>query len=258
MYLKDTSTVRILVSNSGTFEIHNIHINDSLNENFELRSNTPLQWDIPSLKPGEDWSTTYSIKPLEASLSGFTIPTANASFPIGNKIYNVSSQTTTVVVNGPELILTKTVNKQAVNTGDLVTVNVNIKNIGNIGTRFEAVDPLPEYVSLAEGITSITNWSEPNTVLGFSYTIRMNRAGKVELPATVANYTNVEYKGTTRAVLSSDEPVITVTDPSKVSLASPIEVSTPVPTPNPTIVIPGFKIVIAFSALLFAAALRRR
>jgi uncharacterized repeat protein (TIGR01451 family) len=257
MYLKDTSMVRIVVSNGGTFDIHNIHINDSLNENFELRSNTPLQWDIPSLKPGADWSTTYSIKPLEASLSGFTIPAANASFPVGSKTYNASSQTTTVVVNGPEIILTKTVNKQAVNTGELVTVNVNIKNVGNIGTRFEAVDPLPEDVSLAGGVTSITNWSEPNTVLGFSYTIRMNKAGKVELPATVANYTNVEYKGTTRAVLSSDKPVITVTDPSKVSLASNV-VSTPVPTPNPTIVIPGFKIVIGFSALLFAAALRRR
>ncbi len=257
MYLKDTSMVRIVVSNGGTFDIHNIHVNDSLNENFELRSNTPLQWDIPSLKPGEDWSTTYTVKPLEANLNGFTIPTANASFPVGNKQYFVSSQTTTVVVNGPKIILTKTVNKQAVNIGDLVTVNINIKNVGDIGTRFEAVDPLPENVSLAGGVTSITNWSDPDTVLGFSYTIRMNSAGKVELPATIANYTNVEYKGTTRAVLSSDKPIITVTDPSKVSLASN-NVPTPNPTPNPTIVIPGFNGILALVTLLFAAGYRHK
>jgi hypothetical protein len=105
--------------------------------------------------------------------------------------------------------------------------------VGDIGTRVEAVDTLPEYVSLAEGVTSITNWSEPNTVLGFSYTIRMNKAGKVELPATIANYTHVEYKGTTRAILSSEKPVINVTDPSKVSKVSLASNNVPTPTPTP-------------------------
>ncbi len=85
----------------------------------------------------------------------------------------------------------------------------------------------------------------------------MNKAGSVELPATVANYTNVEYKGTTRAVLSSDKPVITVTDPSKVSLASN-NVPTPEPTPNPTIVIPEFNSILALVTLLLASPLRRR
>jgi uncharacterized repeat protein (TIGR01451 family) len=258
VYLKDTPEVQIVVLNTGTFDIHNIHINDTLNENFGLKSDTPLEWDIPLLKPGQDWRKTYSVKPLEANLNGFTIPPANASFVFNNKPYIVSSQTNTVIVNGPKIILNKTVNRSAVNIGEFVRVSISVKNIGNIGTRYEVTDSLPENVSLAEGATSITNWSEPNTQQVFSYTIRMNKAGKVELPATVANYTNVEYKGTTRAVLSSDKPVITVNDPSKVSLASSNDVPTPEPTPNPTIVIPGFKIVIGFSALLFAAALRRR
>jgi uncharacterized repeat protein (TIGR01451 family) len=257
MYLKDTSMVRIVVSNSGTFDIHNIHVNDSLNKNFELKSDTPLQWDIPLLKPGADWMMTYSVKPLEANLDGFNIPPANASFVFNNKPYIVPSQTNTVVVNGPKIILTKRVNKQAVKTGELVTVSVNIKNIGNVGTRFEVTDSLPENVSLASGLTYFANWSEPNTQQVFSYTIRMNKAGMIELPATIANYTNVEYKGTTRSVLSSEKPVITVNDPSKkVSLASK-NVSTPAPTPG-TIVIPGFSSIFALVTLLLAVAFRRR
>ncbi|GFO96480.1 NAD-dependent epimerase/dehydratase [groundwater metagenome] len=276
MYLQNTAVVTIDIGNNGIYDIHDIHINDSLDENFELKSNTSFHWDIPVLKPGEEWGTTYSIKPLETNLDGFTIPAATAQFTVNNKPFSASSNTPKIVVNGPKPIINKTVDKQTVNISEYVTVTVSVNNRGNIGTRFEVKESLPDSVSLTAGSTSLANWSDPNTVLGFSYTIRMNKEGKIELPSAVSNYTNVEYRGTTRAVLSSGKPVITVIDPSKVKPASssvpasngsvntypppsPGITASPPPTKSvePTPVTPGFGSIFALIVLLFATAIRR-
>ncbi|MDP2844731.1 MAG: CARDB domain-containing protein, partial [Candidatus Methanoperedens sp.] len=103
IYLQDIVPVRITVGNGGMFDIYNIHVADSMSENFELKSNTSFQWSIPALKPGQEWSTAYSIKPLETNLDGFTIPAATVQFTVNNKPYSASSQTPTVIVNGPKI-----------------------------------------------------------------------------------------------------------------------------------------------------------
>lgn len=238
MYLQNTATVTVSVGNGGMFDVYNINVTDKMNENFELKTNTSFQWYIPVLKPGEERSWVYSIKPLEASLSGFTMPAATAQFTLNNKQYSASSNTITVVVNGPKIILNKTVNKQVVNiTGD-VTVTVSINNIGSIATRAEVKDYLPDGVSLVSGSTNLpSTFLELKTPQGFSYTIRMNKEGNITLPAAVANYTGVEYRGTTRSVLSSERPVITVIDPSNITptpAETPNQTATPASTPTIT------------------------
>jgi uncharacterized repeat protein (TIGR01451 family) len=259
------------------YDIHDLHINDNMDKNFELKFNTSFEWYIPVLKSGEEWGTTYSIKSLEANLGGFTIPAATAQFTVNNNPYTAASSTTNIVVNGPKLIINKTVDKQTVNIGEYVKVTISVNNMGNIGTRFEVIDSLPDGVSLTTGSTSLTNWSDPNTVLGFNYTIRMNKEGKIELQSAVANYTNVEYKGTTREVLSSEKPTITVIYISKVapvlkgatvpgnSTAQTVQgetPSTPISTddPEPTHIpmTPGFGIGYAIVVLVVMTTIKRR
>lgn len=277
MYLQNTATVTITVSNGGMYDVYNLHVTDSMNENFELKSDASFQWDIPVLKPGQEWGTTYSIKPLEANLNGFTIPAASAQFAVNNKQYSLSSNAPAVVVNGPKIILNKTVDKPVVNISEDVTVTLSLNNRGNIATRAEVTDSLPDGVSLVSGPTSIPPiFLELNAPNGTSYIIRMNREGTVELPAAVANYTGVEYRGTTRSVLSSQRPVISVIDPSKITpgptetqaltgTAAPItqettEATSPTdtPEPTPTPITPGFDIVLGVIMLIFTAACGRK
>lgn len=281
IYLSNNIVVRITVATSGMFDVHNVHINDSMSDNFKLESNTPFNWTIPLLKPGEEWGTTYSIKSIETNIDGFTLPAASASFTANNKQYSASSTLPKVIVNGPKISLNKTVDKSIVNISDDVTINVTINNVGNIATKAEVKDTLPEGVSLVSGSTSFEGlYLELNSPQTFSYTIRMNTEGNITLPAAVANYTNVEYKGTTRAVLSSERPNITVIDPSKTPAPTP----TPAPgvsnnetesqikdaqpeeassskenvelTPPP--VTPGFNFFYAVMVLVFSAVIRRK
>jgi uncharacterized repeat protein (TIGR01451 family) len=224
IYLSNNIVVRITVATSGMFDVYNVHINDRMSDDFKLESNTPFNWTIPLLKPGEEWGTTYSIKSIETNIDGFTLPSASASFTANNKQYSASSASPKVIVNGPKIILNKTVDKSVVNINDDVNVTIIINNKGNIATKAEVKDTYPEGVSLVSGSTSFEGlYLELNTPQTFSYTIRMNTDGNIILPAAVANYTNVEYKGEIWAVLSSERPNITVIDPSK----------TPAPTPAP-------------------------
>lgn len=276
IYLNDIIMVKLTIANSGAFDMNDINLNDSINPNFELISNTPLSWNIPVLRPGEWKDIEYSVKPLETSLNGFIFPSATAMFTTNNKQYNISSDAPAVIVNGPKIIINKTVDKQIVNIDDLVTVTVCIKNIGNIPTRIEAKDFLPQSVSLVNGSTSLDpTFLDMNSPRVFSYIIRPNREENIELPAAVANYTGVEFRGMTRSRVLSERPVITVIDPT-------MNISTPTPnateirsqvndalskiaeseiahsenTPIP--ITPGFDIVFSIIILAFTTVFRRK
>lgn len=279
IYLNDMINVRLTIANSGTFDMNDIVLNDSMNSNFQLISDTPLFWNFQVLHPGEWKDIEYSIKPLETNLEGFTFPEATAMFKINGKQYNISSDLPLVVVNGPRITINKTIDKKIVNTSEDVTVTVNVTNIGNIPTRTEIKDFLPENVSIVNGSTSFgSTFLEINTPIIFSYVIRINSIEKIELPAAIANYTNVEYRGMKRSSVISDRPVITIFDPAKNSSTNPVQEpkksgsnatnpslasSTAASQTNPaeitpTPITPGFNIVAGVIVLIFAAFFRRR
>ncbi len=267
IYLKDTAVIRVTVSNGGVFDIYDIKLTDSLNENFELIFDSPIHWEIPLIKSGQDWSATYSLKPLETNLDGFTIPAANALFTINNKEYNASSDSPSVIVNGPKIILNKTVDKQTVNLGEDITITVCANNVGNIASRTQVLDYLPDNVSLVGGQTSIESvFLEVNKPQGFSYIIRPKMEGNIELPAAVANYINIEYRGTVRSALSSNRTVITVIDPNKInsssnttSMENTLE-KTPENAPEitPIPITPFIDTTLTVLLLIFAVFLRRK
>lgn len=280
IYLNDMLMVRLNVANNGAMDMTDIILTDSINPNFELKSDIPLAWDIPVIKPGEWKEIAYSIKPLETNINGFTFPAVNAQFKVNNKQYNISSNTSTVIVNGPKIIINKTVDKQIVNISDDVTVTVSIQNIGNIATRMEVKDFLPENVSLVSGSTSLdSTFLELNTPIGFSYIIRINTRENIELPAAMANYTGIEYRGITRSSVKSGRPVITIFDPSVNRSINPdiptltpnvqmksgeaiLPQATSSPTvplePTPTPITPGFGIVFGIIVLMFASIFRHK
>ena len=273
MYLNDMLNVRLTVANSGILDMNNIVLNDTLSPNFELKSGTPLFWNIPVLHPGEWKDIEYSIKPLETSLTGFSLPSASASFIANGKQYNVSSDLPKVIVNGPKIVINKTVDKEKVNNSEEVTVRVSVINIGNIATKTEIKDTIPEEVLLVDGPTSLgSTFLEVNIPAGFNYTIKINTFEDVELPPAVANYTGVEFRGMTRSSVMSGQPVITILDKpvttpvptdiqdpqsnqtviiSTTTSSGPSQTETQDPTPTP--VTPGLNVPAVILVLSFAA-----
>ena len=189
---------------------------DSLNENFELEENSSLQWNIPLLKPGEDWQTTYTMKPLKTNLNGFDIPEATARFIVNDKPLKAYSEKTNVIVNGPIIILEKTTDMDFAYINEDVTVTVSINNIGDIPTKIEVKDTLPEGVTLVSGKTSLDPvFLELNEPQEFSYVIRSNTEGEIQLSPAIATFTDIVSRGTFLSEKGSDSPTITFIDTSK-------------------------------------------
>jgi hypothetical protein len=275
IYLQNTILVRITVANSGMFDAYNINVTDSMNDNFELKSNTSFHWNFPVLKPGEWQEMTYSIKPIETNINGFTIPTASAQFKVNNKPYSASSKPITVIVNGPKIVLTKKVDKTNVNLSENVIVTVGINDVGDIATKAIINDSLPDGVSLVSGQMSLGPMAlDLNKPMTFNYTIRMNTEGDIVLPFAMANFSDIDYRGTTKASNISNRPVITVIDKSKPvrtgaalqgnTTAQTIQgetTSTSIPTgdqPTTTPITPGFGIEYAIVVLIVIAAIKGR
>lgn len=278
IYLGDNDTVRIVASNGGVYDIYNITIQDSIIEDFDLEPNTTLEWNIPLLKPGQNWETNYKIIPLRTNINGFKIPEAAAKITVNNRPYKVTSEEPGIIVNGPIIILNKTVDKEYAYINEDVIVTVSINNIGNIPTRVEVKDIIPEGVRLVSGETSLgVTFLELNEPIGFSYIIRSDAEREVQLLPARANFTDIVLRGEKRSEMLSNMPNITFLDTSK-----------PKPTPSnrgsgeqsnnstenasqnagassmasnavkPTPITPGFGIIMAFIMLLFAAILKRR
>ncbi len=274
IYLGDNDTVHVKVSNGGLYDITGIVLQDSIDENFELVGNSPLQWNIPILKPGQEWETEYTITPLEANLQGFDIPEATAKYTVNNEQRKVSSETKRLIVNGPLIVLNKTVDMDYAYTNETVTVTVSINNIGDMPTKIDVKDSIPEGVSLVSGTTSLgSTFLELNSPQEFSYVIRRNTEGKVQLSAAVANYTDIVYRGTKTSQILSDMPTVTFIDTSKPKPASSVipkgrvnasglqkgtgQQSTQQSTAQ-TPMVPGFEIILAIAVLLLAAALKHK
>lgn len=261
MYLKDPAIVTLTAGNSGPYDLVNIHITDTIPVSFILQTDTRLAWDIPILKPGQPWSTAYTLKALEANKDGFTLPAASAQYTRFGKTATVQSNTPSVIVHGPKINLTKTVNTTMVKIGGEVVVSIYAKNTGDVPTKIEITDQLPEGVSLVNGKTSLPAiLMEAGMSQNITYTIKMNTLGEITLPPATANYTELEYKGTLRGVVSSQVPIIKVVDQE-----TPIKpTSTPIETTRPPEILtekpkpqPGFEGIFAILVLLIVYILRR-
>lgn len=213
MYLKDRALLKLTVSNTGNYPLHNIHLNDSLPDTFKLLSNTPMKWDIQSLPLGGEWSTSYYIKPTTPSSSGHTLPAAHAQFTLHGKTYDIQSNTPIIIVRGPNITLTKTASKTSINKGETVNITITATNIGDLPSRTQITDTLPEGATLISGELNKTKFLQKDKSISYSYTIQFNNPGTYTLPKATARFTELVYKGTVKGFTNANSPTITVIDP---------------------------------------------
>jgi len=214
MYLKDTTLLKLKVSNTGNYPITNIRLNDSIPDTFILKTETPLEWTIDKLEVGCEWSRTYRLKPTAPSSSGHLLPVAHAKFTLGGKSYDIESNQPTVIVRGPNITLSKTVDKTVVGPGETIRVTITAKNIGDLPSRTEIIDTLPTGAELVSGELNRTKFLLKDESLTYNYTIRLNAPGEVILPNVTARFTDVVYQGTVKRFTSSEPTGITTIDPN--------------------------------------------
>jgi uncharacterized repeat protein (TIGR01451 family) len=209
----ETIPVSVSVRNNGLCDLNNIVLNDSIVSGMHLRENRTLNKTL-SLKSGERAEKALEYSLIPESTGDFTLPLCVAVFTLPNgqrEEISSNNSSDTITIYEPDVIVTKTVDKQQMNVGDNVTVTITAQNNKNVKLSVRVNDTLPPGAKLVAGETSLKQLLQSNgDWMSINYTIQMNKEGEIKLPACKANFTDVGKKS---IEVSSDTPIVYVGSP---------------------------------------------
>ena len=201
--------VSVNVRNVGLCDIDDIVLTDSIASETHLKKDAVLEKTL-SLKSGELAEKVFEYTLIPEKPGEFTFPktTANFTLPNGQNGDAGSNNSEKVKIYGPEISVTKTINKQQLNSGDELTVTITVKNTGNIDSSVTVTDTVPPEAKLISGETSfkqiLGSGGGSKTV---TYILQMHKEGEIHLPACKASFLDLdEYSGE----VVSDTPVVYV------------------------------------------------
>lgn len=190
--------VSVNVRNEGLCDLDNIILKDSVAPETHLQKDMVLEKTL-SLKSGELTEKVFEYTLIPDKPGEFTFPKATANFtlPNGQNGEAGSNNSENIKIYGPEISVTKTIDRQQLNSGDKLTVTITVKNTGNVGSSVTVTDTVPPEAKLISGETSFKQILESNgdskTV---SYILQMHKEGEIRLPACKASFLDLdEYSG---------------------------------------------------------------
>ncbi len=264
--------VSVTVRNGGICDINNIVLKDSIVSNMHLQKDATLDKTL-SLKAGETAEDVFKYTLIPEKPGDFTFPSTVATFTLATLQSNAScpDNSDTTLISGPYIEITKTVDKQQLDTGDELTVTVTTRNAGNVDASVTVTDTVPSEAKLISGETSFQQ------VLGkdggsrtITYILQMHKEGEVQLPACKASFLDLDkYSGEVK----SETPVVYVGIPMTLegsssqpegSTGSNQEINEPTGqastegTEEDTGDTPGFSSILAATGLLAVTGLLRK
>jgi uncharacterized repeat protein (TIGR01451 family) len=163
-----------------------------------------------SLKSGESTKNVFVYTLIPDKPGEFTFPQtiATCTLPNGQSGEERSNNSEKVKIYGPEISITKTVDRQRLGTGDELTVTVTAKNTGNADTTVTLTDTVPTEAKFISGETSfkqvIGKDGDSKTI---TYILNMDKEGEIHLPACKASFLDLnKYSGE----VLSNAPVVYV------------------------------------------------
>ena len=201
--------VSLDIRNQGLCDINEILLKDSLSPDMNLQEETEMEKKI-SLKAGEKAERVLKYTLIPNAPGEFILPKATATFilPDGQAQEASSGDSKTITIYGPNIMITKTVDKQQLNPGDELNVTVTAQNSGNVNANVTLNDLIPPEAELIGGITNfrqvLANGGGSRTI---TYTLKMKEKGEILLPPCIARFIDLErYSGET----ASNSPIVYV------------------------------------------------
>lgn len=201
--------ISVNVRNEGLCDLEDIELKDSIAPETHLQKDAVLEKTL-SLKPGELAEKVFEYNLIPEKPGEFTFPKTTATFilPNGQNGEAGSNNSEKVKIYGPEISVTKTINRQQLDSGDELTVTIIVKNTGNVDSSVTVTDTVPQEAKLISGETTFKQ------ILGsgggskaVTYILQMHKEGEIHLPACKASFLDLdEYSGE----VISDTPVVYV------------------------------------------------
>ncbi|MDP3106103.1 MAG: hypothetical protein Q8M95_16040 [Candidatus Methanoperedens sp.] len=213
--------VSIGVTNYQNHEIKGLKLTDSPGRQL-IVDNQSLAWTF-DLKPFEAKEFKYRVKALRPGT--FRLPPAELTYSDLNRTWSLFSTTPSTEVHGPCVQVYKKPDSPVIPPGSNVTINVTIRNSGDMPSRVKIMDMIPENSTFIGGILYYEGVLAPKDSAIISYNISIETEGQVQLPAPSMFINGREDTGCGEPLLSK----IMVKEPAQ---PTPVKtISVPVETP---------------------------
>ena len=181
IYIGDWINVEIRVKNLKDIDL-DIMINDSIPSGFEVVPNPDkkLIWNLGLAGKESTDACQYSMR--AAKPGTFTMPGASVVVEYHGATYITTTDTSEIVVHGPDINLTKTA-KMLENKN--IAVTVSVQNIGDRATFVRITDEIPENAELVYGDLNFDVVAQPDKTYSNDYIIKTSNDN---LPPVAATY----------------------------------------------------------------------
>lgn len=205
----DSVIAYIKIKNTGASDLTFIEVIDKVPEGFELE-NGNLRWNL-NLRHGEEKRLSYLLKSIAPGT--YNIPAVIVQYKIHGTNYIAESEsgTSQITVQGPRLVLTKTVDQAIATPGDQIKVTVSVRNEGEMQTIINITDSVPPNTELLSGNLNYTGILDKNESQSYSYIIKIQNIGETQLPPATIDFSaqDLNYNAT----LSSGKPTVFIVEP---------------------------------------------
>ncbi|WMW24870.1 hypothetical protein RE474_12415 [Methanolobus sediminis] len=189
----DSVTIRVELPDGLIFDPDSDGI---WNHSFSSYGTKTLQYSVKALRPG-----TYEING--------TLITAY----MDGKSYSKEMNSSTLVVHGPDIIVSKTLNMDSINLNENVNVSVDVVNEGDRAAYISLSDQLPPGGKILSGGMGGSLVLHPDDTFSVEYALQMNKEGEIVIPSAVVKFVDSsEYSGTSY----SKKFILPVLDPDVV------------------------------------------
>lgn len=182
--------VRLELKNMNTIPVA-LKITDRLPESFSLQDTDKLEWEM-QVDPHATNEVTYIVTPNFPG--NFTLGNAVATWEDNGDLYEVTSAAPEILVNGSCVMPDKTVSSRYAMEGVIITVALQVSNIGDSEVEFHVHDDLPTEADLVSGNLQWSGKLAPGEAALQSYDIMFTEAGEYTLPEFKMEYTDMQMK----------------------------------------------------------------
>ena len=151
IYIDETAHVSVSIWNNGIYTLSSVTLNNPQTGDLEVQDNVEAEVKLSlTSKETAGKILEYTLKPTKTGT--FTIPAATATFTDPNgKTHTYKSDTSKLTIDGPDIVITKTVSPESVSSGDEVTVKVTVKNQGTKDASVTTTETMPENATYVSG-----------------------------------------------------------------------------------------------------------
>lgn len=168
-----------------------LKVTDSIPESFGLQDTGKLEWEM-QVDPHATNEITYIVTP---SIPGnFTLGNAAATWEDNGNMYEVTSVAPEVMVNGSYVVAEKSVNTGYAMEGEIITVTLQVSNMGDQEVEVSIHDSMPVDADLVTGSLEWAGKLAPGETSLQSYEIVFSEAGEYILPELEVDCTDNPMK----------------------------------------------------------------